>query len=842
MANLETLELTINANAEGASRGIDSLITSLGSLASALTKPLGLLQDLNLQLKDLKKYSTSINFANIGKAISSKSGAKAIEKSVSDADQKWKSAMEQGAKIAREWAERTAPAEIAKSQDSNKTFWQLNPALEQQREAQRQLILMEREAKERYLRDFEDTKQRLIAEGKFAGSVSSTANAMKDVATEAKGATQAVREYKAETEKAVAPAKDAAKVNDLEAAKIAKKQAQIEKLKAETAKLNEQTAKIKEATEKGIGGMEKPIKRVTSSAGRLLSSIGRIFKTMLIRTAIRTLLKGAKEGLDNYYTYSQNIGGAFASAMDSINSKWGQIKNQIGAGLGTALASFLPILSAIASAATIALNAITALFSLLGGKSTYSVAKATDSVNDYGKAVSGAGKATQDWLASFDELNVMAQETGGGGGGAKAVADDITSMFEEVALPNWMIEWLPVIQAILAGTLGAIVLPKIFDWIKKIVTLFGGSDALNLIDILKRMFKLKDTDFDKPLDGLDKVLKNVEKINEKNDNLVDFPDIGKEITQMGLYASAAAAASAAIEALKDKVVALKGALEGINALSTILQLLTSLLGSLVGGSIKFSVDDKAFKEWKKDFEKWKEENSGVEIKLKNGDALIAQILSINTWLNHKSVKDIELNVAHLDAIMYAISSINTWTNQRSMKVIEFRMDNITALTNAMTGLGNWINSRSTKIIALEFVDNGMIYGGLVEWIAKEDTKVINVEFRGSGNPSGGDSPDRDRQGRDQAKRAGLQNRGCDYQYHAQHSVPDPADPADPVHQDAGRKELRNDRYDRTAGGICRTLYRAHGGILPEGGRRRRYRGCQVDGREQLDHRIPGTPG
>ena len=47
MANLETLELTINGSATSASEGIDKLIHSLSALSDAITKPFSDLSDFN---------------------------------------------------------------------------------------------------------------------------------------------------------------------------------------------------------------------------------------------------------------------------------------------------------------------------------------------------------------------------------------------------------------------------------------------------------------------------------------------------------------------------------------------------------------------------------------------------------------------------------------------------------------------------------------------------------------------------------------------------------------------------------------------------------------------------
>ena len=52
--NLETLELTINANAESASQGLSNLINSLSALTKPVGKAFGGLKMLNAELAKLK--------------------------------------------------------------------------------------------------------------------------------------------------------------------------------------------------------------------------------------------------------------------------------------------------------------------------------------------------------------------------------------------------------------------------------------------------------------------------------------------------------------------------------------------------------------------------------------------------------------------------------------------------------------------------------------------------------------------------------------------------------------------------------------------------------------------
>ena len=69
MANLETLELTINGSAEKAGQGISDLISRLSNLSDAITKPYSDLRDFNSALKETAKLAKSVNFKNAGKGI-----------------------------------------------------------------------------------------------------------------------------------------------------------------------------------------------------------------------------------------------------------------------------------------------------------------------------------------------------------------------------------------------------------------------------------------------------------------------------------------------------------------------------------------------------------------------------------------------------------------------------------------------------------------------------------------------------------------------------------------------------------------------------------------------------
>ena len=104
MANLETLELTINANAESASQGINTLIRSLASLSDALIKPYSDLRDFNDELKRMRDLSKGVKFSSVGKAASA---AKQTAKAIVETEEEREKKLEHGRQVTKEWLEKT---------------------------------------------------------------------------------------------------------------------------------------------------------------------------------------------------------------------------------------------------------------------------------------------------------------------------------------------------------------------------------------------------------------------------------------------------------------------------------------------------------------------------------------------------------------------------------------------------------------------------------------------------------------------------------------------------------------------------------------------------------------
>ena len=344
MANLETLELTINGSAEKAGQGISDLISRLSNLSDAITKPYSDLRDFNSALKETAKLAKSVNFKNAGKGIG---------------------------------------AAVAKGVGTTPTKKNLFPTAEQ--------------IKASYAKQEQLNK----------------ANALPPEAFRAQQ----------EVSKRI--------IQERMAATIAKRQAfemkQQAKAQAQIAEEVKNTTSAQEENTSALGKIKSGFKNVTSGASTFFGKVKRIATTMLIRSAIRGLIRDMKEGVSNLYEWSKLNNGEFAKSFDTIKAKGEQMKNSVGAAIAPAIQAAIPIINALANAAITAFNWVNQLISLLTGKGYWT--RASANVDGYTDSVNKAGGAAQEWLATFDELNVMTSGGGGGGGGGGA---DYSDMFENV--------------------------------------------------------------------------------------------------------------------------------------------------------------------------------------------------------------------------------------------------------------------------------------------------------------------------------------------------------------------------------------------------------------------------
>lgn len=191
---------------------------------------------------------------------------------------------------------------------------------------------------------------------------------------------------------------------------------------------------------KNIKSSAKAFKTGLKSAFPLIAELGQRLKSIMIRrtltAALRKIVSGAKEGLQNVYEYSKAIGSSFAPSMDSAASSIATMKNALGAALAPAIQAMIPFLNTLINGFINLLNYVNQFFALLNGQKTWThaITQTASAFDKQKKAAKGASSAMKDLLADWDELNIIQSQNGGGSGTtADSSAEDYANMFEEVS-------------------------------------------------------------------------------------------------------------------------------------------------------------------------------------------------------------------------------------------------------------------------------------------------------------------------------------------------------------------------------------------------------------------------
>lgn len=207
-------------------------------------------------------------------------------------------------------------------------------------------------------------------------------------------------------------------------------------------------------------------KHFGESTGKTLEfarALGRIATYRFLRSLIKNITQGASQGLQNLAHASKEAN----ATLSQLSSASLTMKNALGGALYSALAPLIGILTSIANAAVYALNAISMLFAILGGRATFK--KATSATDKFGKSLGGAAggaKALKQELMGFDEINSLSPDSGGGGGGGGGGLD-YGSMFEEAPVSQWLKD---MVDAANFAPLGEMIADKInkalagIDW------------------------------------------------------------------------------------------------------------------------------------------------------------------------------------------------------------------------------------------------------------------------------------------------------------------------------------------------------------------------------------------
>lgn len=217
-----------------------------------------------------------------------------------------------------------------------------------------------------------------------------------------------------------------------------------------TAAIDEKQKKLSVLNKRYTEYVDKQ-KQAGSLTGTLVSRFKGLALSLLLFNQItkvfNAMVKGIKEGLQNYAKYSNEYNESVSQLLGSLAT----LKNALGAAFAPLIQVVVPILNSFINSLIGAVNWIGQLIAALTGKATWS--KATKQIKDYRKSLDGAAESAKKSLAGFDELNVLNDSNGSSGGGASSgpmyteeeISGPISNMAAKIKkflepLKNWAID------------------------------------------------------------------------------------------------------------------------------------------------------------------------------------------------------------------------------------------------------------------------------------------------------------------------------------------------------------------------------------------------------------------
>ena len=189
-----------------------------------------------------------------------------------------------------------------------------------------------------------------------------------------------------------------------------------------------------------LGLIRRGFNSLTAPLRTILRSIGRIAFYRALRTIIKEIAKGIKEGIQNLAQFSKLMNELDTHGANRVMSLYASnllyFKNAVATAVIPILKMLEPIFDSVINKAVEFTNVLAQVFSFLSGSSTYTRAKYyyIDYAESLDKASGSAGKLNKQ-LAQFDELNNLTTSSGSGSDNAL----DYLKMFEDpVPIEDWV--------------------------------------------------------------------------------------------------------------------------------------------------------------------------------------------------------------------------------------------------------------------------------------------------------------------------------------------------------------------------------------------------------------------
>ena len=188
---------------------------------------------------------------------------------------------------------------------------------------------------------------------------------------------------------------------------------------------------MKTTLDLSITPMKQMAKSVLASAknfGIFFNQLKRIATYRLIRAALKEIVQGFQEGIQNAYQWAVVTGNQFARSMDMMATSALYLKNSLGA-MAAPLVNYLaPILDHLIDQFVELINIVNRFIATITGASSW--IKALKYPAEYMEQAAGSAKELKNQLLGFDDLNVLNAPKSSGSGASM----DYSKMFEQVEL------------------------------------------------------------------------------------------------------------------------------------------------------------------------------------------------------------------------------------------------------------------------------------------------------------------------------------------------------------------------------------------------------------------------
>lgn len=235
--------------------------------------------------------------------------------------------------------------------------------------------------------------------------------------------------------------------------------------------LRDRASKALSSMNRGISGITRRFSVLTKG----ISKVNRMMSHMVLFSlgfrAMSLVLDGLTEGLENVYRWAKSAGNEYAKTMDTLTRSTTTFKNSVGAAAAALWGTLATALTGILSLLTSVINAVNQFIAAITGRGTW-IKYIGDGSEGMKKLGGSAGKAKDEMkelLASFDQINLIAQETGSSGGGGSGLAD-MSGKFTETPLSGLFADMQKLAQAGQWKELGALLADSITGAITSIDT------------------------------------------------------------------------------------------------------------------------------------------------------------------------------------------------------------------------------------------------------------------------------------------------------------------------------------------------------------------------------------